>query len=326
MQKNQILAFLIAIAVSFLILFWLSYRQESQLREFRIRQSKLELRILALEQEKHLGNAEMHPNLVKPSSRKSRGASNKVTEAPQQPVTVTPHIEDNPKKEMSDDMKKEIEFIERELETMGRILEEEPINVSVVKLVNKHADNTYIDIDKITNVVDDSEDDEQETDEIEDTQHGGNHDDDQSDAHSDIQREHQTTGDHSENEDNVSDTSSTRNANTEITVDDHDNDNEDEDVCSSEMEIIIQANKNHLGDSDTHSSHVVVEDTDSQFHSQKTESQLSHIENEIEAWMNNYKVNELKDLCRNNGLPQTGLKRELIDRLIHKGVQLSHNP
>jgi hypothetical protein len=312
MEKNQILAFLIAIAVSFLVLFWLSYRQESQLREFRIRQSKMELRILALEQEKHFGNAELHPNLVRSAPSKKQGR--------QRANTPEPVLE---KKEITDDMKQEIEFIEKELETMGRILEEEPINVSVVKLVNKHVDNTYIDIDKLTNVVD-------EEDEEDDSDNGDHHvggSDNESESEQTV-LDNDTDRDVDDENDNKdgNDATSTRNENTESTIDDNDNDNEDEDICSSEMEIIIQSTKNQLGDSDTHSSHVIVDETESQLHSQKTESKLSHIENEMEAWMNNYKVNELKDICRNNGLPQTGLKRELIDRLIQKGVSLSHNP
>jgi predicted DNA-binding transcriptional regulator AlpA len=267
MDKTHLIAIVAAIAVSFVILFWLSYKQESQLREYRVRQSKMELRVLALEQ-----NQEMMAVAHRISSC---GSSTQHT------IDETIKGEKEEKKEISDDMKKEIEFIERELETMGRILEDEPINVSVVKLVNKYSDNTFIEVDKIANIEKEELDEETETDEDD----------------------------------------SVKNSNTKVADDDSDNDMENEDVCSSEMEMLIQTNQgNFEDDEETQSSRVIVAETESTLNSQVSSSKMTHVEGEIEAWMNQYKVNELKDLCRKEGLSQTGLKRELIDRLMQKGV------
>lgn len=366
LQQTHLLAIAGATALTFVILFALQYRQEKQLKEFRIRQSQVELRVLELEQSASL-MAASDPIQVAPPRRSSSKSVSYPSPTPSinhSPVIASPvssvsssssvsSVSSIKQEEMSEEMRREIEYMEHELDTMEKILENDASKMVLIKMVNKYADNTLVDFSKVSNVSDDDghgeTDDETADDESEDESNDDS-----------IELKEESKEDHSDDEDDVSNhgedyvssnevdqqvtpnddassimvtrdapivTEHTDNGVDGIDVDDFD----DEDICSSEMEIIIQSAHNDIATQATNESHYIVSDDDESSDSVSVNSDIQtqgnavSQEREIEHWMNQFKVNELKEMCRREGVSQAGLKRELLERLIQKGVRLNGN-
>jgi hypothetical protein len=316
MQRIHLLAITGGIAVTFVILFWLQYRQEKQLKEFRIRQSRIELGLLEIEQSMSL--------LAASRPRRSRGNGNvKSTETVPSNNENTDNevVSDDKTNVLSDEMRREIEYIENELNTMERILDDDISRTSFAKMVNKYADNTLVDIGQLSNISDDADavDDSEDVEDAYNTDSTDNtEEDDEDDAV--VQAEEPSTNETdsiivASSEPIVKDLSENP-----IEYDEFDN---DDDICSSEMEIIIRSTQNDLATNTTRDSHHIVEDhshdMDASISSHSSQS-TRFFEKEIEHWMNQYKLSDLKDMCRREGLTQYGVKRDLLERLIHKGV------
>jgi hypothetical protein len=376
LQQTHLLAIAGATALTFVILFALQYRQEKQLKEFRIRQSQVELRVLELEQSASL-MAASDPIQVAPSRRSSGKSISYPSPTPSinhSPVIASPvssvsssssvsSVSSIKQEEMSEEMRREIEYMEHELDTMEKILENDASKMVLIKMVNKYADNTLVDFSKVSNVSDDDghgetddghgeTDDETADDESEDDSNDESKDDsielkeeskeDHSDDGDDVSNHDDESSSHEEHQqatpnDDASSIMVTRDApivteHTDNGVDGIDVDDfEDEDICSSEMEIIIQSAHNDIATQATNESHYIVSDDDESSDSVSVNSDIQtqgnavSQEREIEHWMNQFKVNELKEMCRREGVSQAGLKRELLERLIQKGVRLNGN-
>lgn len=368
LQQTHLLAIAGATALTFVILFVLQYRQEKQLKEFRIRQSQIELRVLELEQSASL-MAASDPIQVAPPRRSSGKSISYPSPTPSinhSPVIASPvssvsssssvsSVSSIKQEEMSEEMRREIEYMEHELDTMEKILENDTSKMVLIKMVNKYADNTLVDFSKVSNVSDDEDDGNGETDdgngETEDEDDDSNIDDGDNDNGDNESEEgdEDSNNEESKEEDDVNsneehqqatpndDASSimvtrdapivTENTDNGVDVDDF----EDEDICSSEMEIIIQSAHNDIATQATNESHYIVSDDDESSDSASVNSDIHaqgnavSQEREIEHWMNQFKVNELKEMCRREGVSQAGLKRELLERLIQKGVRLNGN-
>jgi hypothetical protein len=374
MQRTHLLAIVGGTALTFVILFILQYRQEKRLKEFRIRHSQLEMRVLELEQSTSLMAASIPIQSTHQSSSSRSRAKKKMSFDTVQPVQsvengsindeviYTPN-DNNKSVEMSEDMRREIEYMEHELDTMERILENDASKMLLINMVNKYADNTFVDLSKVSNVSDDDADmeDTEETVSANDADVEEEYESEDSDdipSSQDGHSEHDSRDDiPSEHLDDVNDTTSimvvkhspvVQEANgSHIDIDDLEN----EDICSSEMEIIIQSTQNDIATQATNESHYIVSssdddeidsDNDDDVELKDIESRIEHTEvtatetvkqetsvstrmtkKEIEHLMNQYKVNELKDLCRREGLSQVGLKRELVERLMAKGVHFN---
>jgi hypothetical protein len=376
MQRTHLLAIVGGTALTFVILFILQYRQEKRLKEFRIRHSQLEMRVLELEQSTSLMAASIPIHTAHQSSSSRRRAKKEMLPDTYQPIEDI-HINDenndtiidNKTKsvEMSEDMRREIEYMEHELDTMERILENDASKMLLINMVNKYADNTFVDLSKVSNVSDD-EDIEETISDANDADVEEDYDAEDGDDNEKSNDEHNDNNDDQDDHDDHNDTQvehvDDANDTTSIMVVKHSpvvqegngshldiDDLENEDICSSEMEIIIQSTQNDIATQATNESHYIVSssDDDDDIDSDDDDVELKDYENgiehievntseptkveaslpirttekEIEHLMNQFKVNELKDMCRREGLSQVGLKRELLERLIGRGIRFN---
>jgi len=376
MQRTHLLAIVGGTALTFVILFILQYRQEKRLKEFRIRHSQLEMRVLELEQSTSLMAASIPIQTAHQSSSSHRRAKKEMLPDTYQPIEDI-HINDenndmiidNKTKsvEMSEDMRREIEYMEHELDTMERILENDASKMLLINMVNKYADNTFVDLSKVSNVSDD-EDIEESISDANDADVEEDYDAEDGDDNEKSNDEHNDNNDDQDDHDDHNDTQvehvDDANDTTSIMVVKHSpvvqegngshldiDDLENEDICSSEMEIIIQSTQNDIATQATNESHYIVSssDDDDDIDSDDDDAELKDYENgiehievntseptkveaslpirttekDIEHLMNQFKVNELKDMCRREGLSQVGLKRELAERLMAKGIRFN---